>query len=256
MKRLLVAVYEYSVLYVGLGVLGLLCLLWGGVAVILYPVLPRGAGGKVGRIGIMSGFGIYIRFLSMTGACRFDLKGLDALRGRPPMVIAPNHPCLLDAVMIISKLPNVVCVMKASLLDNIFLGAGARLARYIRNDSMVEILAGASSALNEGNHLLIFPEGTRTTHLPVNSFLMTVGSIARRAGVPVQTIFIETNSAFLSKGWPLFRRPSMPISYRIRLGECFEPGSSVKTFVSGLERYFTTELNARPPMPETRAKKA
>jgi hypothetical protein len=31
----------------------------------------------------------------------------------------------------------------------------------------------------------------------------------------VQTVFIETDSAYLSKGWPLFRKPSMPITYRI-----------------------------------------
>jgi 1-acyl-sn-glycerol-3-phosphate acyltransferase len=250
MKRPLHTLYEYCALYLGLGLLGLLCLLWIPVATILYFVLPRRHGGMAGRYAVMSGFFIFIRFLSSMGACRFDLSALDALRGQSPMIIAPNHPCLLDAVMVISRLPNVACIMKAGLIDNIFLGAGARLARYIRNDSTVKMVVEAVDSLQEGNHLLIFPEGTRTTRLPVNPFMGSIGFIARRAGVPVQTVFIETDSAYLSKGWPLFRKPSMPITYRIRLGRRFEPENNVKTFMMELERYFTDELVMRAPMPE------
>lgn len=43
--------------------------------------------------------------LSLSGACRFDISGLDALRGEPPVIIAPNHPSLLDAVMVICACP-------------------------------------------------------------------------------------------------------------------------------------------------------
>ena len=38
-------------------------------------------------------------------------------------------------MLVVARLPRGVCVMKAELLRNVFLGAGARLARYIRNDS-------------------------------------------------------------------------------------------------------------------------
>lgn len=250
MKRPLLTLYEYCVLYLGLGLLGVLCLLWTPFAAVLHLVLPRRTGGLVGRFAVMFGFNIYIRCLSLMGACRFDISALDTLRGQSPMIIAPNHPCLLDAVMVISRLPNVACIMKASLLDNIFLGAGARLACYIRNDSTVKMVAEAADSLCEGNHLLIFPEGTRTTHLPINTFMASIGFIARRAGVPVQTVFIETDSAYLSKGWPLFRKPSMPITYRIRLGQRFEPEDNVKSFMGKLERYFADELSGNPPMPE------
>ena len=42
----------------------------------------------------------------------------------------------------------------------------------------------------------------------------SIALIAHRAQVPMQTILIETDSAYLSKGWPLFRKPPMPIHYR------------------------------------------
>lgn len=250
MKQFLHTFFEYCALYLGLGLLGLLCLLWMPIATVLHFVLPQRHAGVTGRFAIMFGFHLYIGFLSLMGACRFDLSALDALRGQSAMIIAPNHPCLLDAVMVISRLPNVTCIMKASLIDNVFLGAGARLAQYIRNGTTIKMVVDAANSLRNGNHLLIFPEGTRTTRLPVNPFMGGIGFIAHRAGVPVQTVFIETDSAYLSKGWPLFRKPSMPITYRIRLGQRFEPGGDMKVFITGLEQYFADELSARAPLPE------
>ena len=175
MLRPLRTVYEYLVLYYGLGLLGLICLSWTVIAAVLYPLLPRRWGEVLGRYVIMAGFRFYLAAIAVTGTCRFDLSALDALRSQGPMIIAPNHPSLLDAVMVLSRLPDVVCVMKAALLDNIFLGAGARLARYIRNDSLVRLVGKASESLREGSQLLIFPEGTRSTRLPVNAFKGAVG---------------------------------------------------------------------------------
>jgi hypothetical protein len=60
--------------------------------------------------------------------------------------------------------------------------------------------------------------------------------------VPVQTVFIETNSGFLGKGWSLLWTPRMPITYRIRLGKRFDPPSHTADFVSELEQYFQSEL--------------
>ena len=244
MLRALRTLYEYLVLHYGLGLLGLICLSWTLIAALLYPVLPRRWGGALGRYVIMAGFRLYLAAISITGTCRFDLSALDALRSQGPMIIAPNHPSLLDAVMVLSRLPDVVCVMKAELLDNIFLGAGARLARYIRNDSLVRMIGSAEESLREGSQLLIFPEGTRTTRAPVNAFKGATAGIAKRAGVPVQTVFIETDSPFLCKGWPLFRKPPMPMHYRVRLGRRFDSPSDAHVFQQELQRYFEGELRS------------
>lgn len=241
--------YEYIALYLGLGLLGVLCLFWLPFAMVLQPLLPKHSGGILGRFVIMLGFRLYLRGLNLMRACYFDLSALDALRHSGPVILAPNHPCLLDAVMVISRLPNVTCIMKASLMNNILLGAGARLAGYIRNDSLPVMVVNAVASLHQGNHLLIFPEGTRTTRLPVNEFVGSIGLIANRAQLPVQTIIIETDSAYLSKGWPLFRRPAMPIHYRVRLGQRFAPGGNAKSFTEQLETYFNQELRDKPPFP-------
>lgn len=230
--------------------LGVLCLGWSLLAVLLYPLLPRRAGLRVGRLGIMGGFRLYLAGLSALGACRFDLKALDTLRDSGPLIIAPNHPCLLDAVMVVSRLPDVACIMKAELMDNLFLGAGARLARYIRNDSLFGMILLAVDDLHQGNHLLVFPEGTRTTGGPVGPFKGSVALVAHRAQAPIQTVFIETDSPYLSKGWPVLRRPDLPITYRIRLGQRFDPPQDPHAFTRELEAYFAGTLSPSPSRPQ------
>ena len=242
-RDFLLGIYDFLLLYLGLAWLGLLCLGWTIITLVLYPILPQRHARRLGRFAIMAGFRIYLRSLALSQRCSFDLSALDALRNQAPMIIAPNHPSLLDAVMVISRLPNVACVMKAELMGNMFLGAGSRFASYIRNEPVRRMMWLAAEDLKRGSHLLIFPEGTRTTGRGINPIKGCVGLIAQQAGVPVQTVLIETNTPYLSKGWPLFRKPVMPIHYRIRLGRRFDPPQNGQRFIAELEEYFTQELS-------------
>ncbi len=228
--------------YFGLALLGVLGLLWTLFAVPLYYVLPRRQGLRVGRWLIHTAFRWYLRVLSATGACRFDLTALDALRGQGPMIIAPNHPSLIDAVLVISRLPGLACIMKSSIVDNPSLGAGARLARYIRNDDLRSMIHLAVADLREGHQLLMFPEGTRSSAHPVGPIKGSVGLIAKQAGVPIQTVLIECDSPFLTKGWALHRIPRLPITYRVTLGRRFDPPQNVHELVGEIDVYFRDVL--------------
>jgi 1-acyl-sn-glycerol-3-phosphate acyltransferase len=234
--------YEYFALYSSLTLLGMICLAWSVFAIPLYFILPRRIGTAVGRRGIMSGFRIYAWSLAVTGAYRLDLRDIDALKGGPPVILAPNHPSLIDALLILTRHPNIVCVMKSALMRNVFLGSGSRLARYVRNDSSRHMVKESVAHLREGGVLLLFPEGTRTIRSPINPLVGSVGLIAKHAQVPVQTLVIETDSPFLSKGWPLFKRPDLPIVYRVRLGKRFDPPTDVPAFTAELDRYYRQEL--------------
>ena len=130
MLRPLKIIHEYVVAYTVLTLLGLICLLFSVWALVAYPLLPRRIGTAAGRFGIMAGFRIFSRALTMTGAYKLDLSAIDSLRDGPPVILAPNHPSLIDALLILTRHPNIACVMKAELMDNVFLGAGSRLARY------------------------------------------------------------------------------------------------------------------------------
>ena len=242
MPRFARTLYEYFALYSSLTLLGIICLTWSVFALPLYFILPERLGTSIGRRGIMGGFRLYAWSLSITGAYRLDLHAIDSLRGGPPVILAPNHPCLIDALLILTRHPNLVCVMKSELMRNVFLGSGSRLARYVRNDSSRQMVKESVAHLRHGGVLLLFPEGTRTIHSPINPLVGSVGLIAKYANVPVQTLVIETDSPYLSKGWPLFRRPSLPITYRVRLGKRFDAPTDVAGFTADLDRYYRHEL--------------
>lgn len=239
---LALAIYDHLVIYLGVTWLGVLCLLWTPFALVAYPLLSERRGRALGRWFTTFAFRFYLASLTVSRRFSFDLSALDALRDEPALIIAPNHPSLLDAVMVISRLPNVACVLKTELMNNIFLGAGARLSRYIRNIPVRRMVRQAVDDFECGSHLLLFPEGTRTTGRRLNPFKGSLGLIAQHAGVPVQTVLIETESPYLGKGWPLFRKPPLPIHYRIRLGRRFDPPTHVQEFMTELQDYFAEEM--------------
>ena len=240
--HLLWMAYEYLAMLVGLGSLALLCLIWLPCALLLNVLLPRHLGRPLGRLMISWGFRIYLRILTLFCACRFDLSEIDRLRGQGPLIVAANHPSLLDAVMIVSRLPNAVCVMKATLMDNLLFGAAARLARYIRNDVALKLILSAREELADGAHLVIFPEGSRTTNFPFDASSPSVGLIANRSKVDVQTLLIEFSTPYLGKAWPLFRRPELPLTCRVRLGRRFSPPANIQAFTAELDAYFHFEF--------------
>jgi 1-acyl-sn-glycerol-3-phosphate acyltransferase len=235
------AAYGFVVIYSGLLVFGLGCLIWSGAAALLGQLLSKDRGRVVGRSVTRYGFRLYLWALTLTGAFRFDLSALDALRDGGPLIIAPNHPSLLDAVMVLSRLP-AACVMKAELIDNPIYGASARLADYIRNDDFIGAATQAVQTLKGGSQLLLFPEGTRTTRAPINRLKGGAALVSKRSGVPIQTVFIETTSPFLSKGWPLHRIPPIPVCYRVRLGRRFTPRDNLVEAIAELETYLASEL--------------
>jgi 1-acyl-sn-glycerol-3-phosphate acyltransferase len=241
--RLLRLTWECLLFYTALicfGVGGIVFTVVGGV---LSPVLPRDTALRLSRQAIGFLFRVFLAHLQAIGLLKLDVRALDALRGGPAMVIAPNHPCLLDAVFVIARIPEAGCIMKAEIWDNPILGGGARLAGYIRNDAPLAMMQQAARELRAGQSLLAFPEGTRTRKGAVNPFRGSFALIAKQARVPVQTVFIETQNVFLSKGWPLLKKPDFPLVYRARLGRRFWVEGSVQQFVTALEGYYREELN-------------
>jgi len=246
MLRPLKIIHEYVVAYAVLTLLGIICLVYSIWALVAHPLLPRRLGTAVGRLGISAGFRMFSWSLTMTGAYRLDLSAIDSQRNGPPVILAPNHPSLIDALLILTRHPNIACVLKAELMNNLFLGAGSRLARYIPSDQPRQMIKSAVADLREGGVLLLFPEGTRTTHDPVNPLKASIGIIAKHANVPVQVLIIETDSPYLRKGWPLFKRPTLPITYRVRLGRRFDPPENVEGFMTELQREFRHQLEGAP----------
>jgi 1-acyl-sn-glycerol-3-phosphate acyltransferase len=173
---------------------------------------------------------------------RLDLDGLRALNSKRRTVLLPNHPSMIDAFLVLSRLPHTICLMKASIGSNLFLGCGAYLAGYVSNRHPDKMFRAAINAVSRGGVLMVFPEGTRTVQQPVNPIQGAVALIAKKAKAPLQTILITTNSAYLSKGWKIWRPPLFPLIYRAVPGECIDPAESVAITTARVEQYFKDNL--------------
>jgi 1-acyl-sn-glycerol-3-phosphate acyltransferase len=238
LRRLLQSV----LFYVLLAHLGAMSLTWNLASLALYPFLTRAQGVVVGRAAISSVYRGFWYCAQWLGLMRVDCAALDTLGRDAGLIIAANHPSMLDALLVIARVPRGICIMRASLMRNPFLGAGARLARYIRNDPPRGMIRSCVANLKEGGQLVLFPEGTRTVKPPINPFRPGVTLIAQMAQVPIQTVIIESDSPYLGKGWPIWRTPEFPVVIRMRLGQRFAPEADHQGLLKRLEAYFETEL--------------
>jgi 1-acyl-sn-glycerol-3-phosphate acyltransferase len=231
-------------LFVLLAWLGVISLSWNAVAALLKLFLRGARGRRVGRAGISYGYRFYWACARASGLMRLEAESLAALGDEPGgLLIAANHPSLLDALMIVARLPRGACVMKGALMRNPFLGAGASLAGYVVNDSTRTMVRSAVDRLDEGCQLVVFPEGTRSPAPgQIHPFSRSIALIAQRAQVPIQAVVIETDSPYLGKGWPLWKLPPLPIVFKARIGERFEPSRDFEGLSCRMEDYFRQEL--------------
>ncbi|MEO7853511.1 MAG: lysophospholipid acyltransferase family protein [Rubrivivax sp.] len=225
--------------------LGLISVVWNLLALLLYPLLPRALGLRIGRAAIAAAYRFFWFVAGASGLLQMDARVLDALADERGLIIVANHPSMLDALMLAARLPRSFCLMKASLIRNPLLGPGARLARYVRADSARAIVRRSVAELQDGGQLVMFPEGTRTTRPPINPFQPGITLIAKRSRAPIQTVFIDTDSPYLSKGWPLWRLPPLPIRFEARLGQRFAPSDNHDALLRQLESYFAQGVRSR-----------
>jgi len=217
-------------------------LLAGNAAVLPLVATPRSFREPIVQRLISALFRLFLHGAERCGLMQLDLRGLDALNRQDGLVLVANHPSMIDVFLIVSRVRQAVCLMKASIGANILFGAGANLAGYVSNRQVDRMLRAASAATGPGRHLLVFPEGTRTTRQPVNPIKPGAALIAKRAGRPLQAIIILTNSPYLSKGWTLFRPPQFPLVYKATLGMRLRPSGKSAATAKVLQRYFEREI--------------
>ena len=74
--------YQPLAFYVLVAIFAVSCLLWGLLAVLLFPLLSRRAGQSVGQFLIMAGFRYFIALMRASGIITCDLTALDVLRNQ------------------------------------------------------------------------------------------------------------------------------------------------------------------------------
>ncbi|MBW6453630.1 MAG: 1-acyl-sn-glycerol-3-phosphate acyltransferase, partial [Methyloprofundus sp.] len=150
--------WEWFLLFMGLVYWAITAIVTSLIGHVLIAILPQKIALRCGRFLLQKDFQLFIFLLKITGLLILDDQDLKSLAGhKEAMIIAPNHTALWDIVFIAAQIPEVVCVMKGSILSNPLLGGGARLAGYIPINSISQMLKLAEQRLKQHEILLIFP---------------------------------------------------------------------------------------------------
>lgn len=235
-----------SLIYWTIGATGFFLL-----ALLLSPLLPADRSRGIGQNLLHQAFAGYVALLRLFGIVRCEFIGFEQLEREPVgIIIAPNHPAIWDAVFIIGRLPGLTCILKSSLLRNPFLAGGVRLARFIPNDPPHEMVKRCVHSLQNGERLLLFPEGTRTRKSEgvVNEFRGGIALVARHSKAPVWPVFVRTDGDYGSKGRPLWHVPERPITITMTVGQPMTCGEqeSAHDFLDRLRQPYIAALSAPP----------
>jgi 1-acyl-sn-glycerol-3-phosphate acyltransferase len=148
--------------------------------------------------------------LALTG-CRLSVSGLENLPARGPLVLVVNHASYADVAAVLALLPTpVVFVAKKEVRSWPFFGTFVRRGRHItvdREDTQ-QSLADAGKvarAIEEGDWVLFFPEGTFTPATGLRPFRLGAFKTAVDTGVPVVPMALRGTRHVLRGGTALPR---------------------------------------------------
>ena len=200
------------------------CFFLGGavLAGVVCPILAIRQDGRENRTQqlIHHIFRFYLTMLRCLGLIRLEVIGGERLAACQGKIIVSNHPTLLDVVFLMALTPRVRCIVKHELWDNRYLKGVVRAAGYIRNDLAPDAtVAACKHALDQGNNLIIFPEGTRSRIGEPMHFHRGVANIAMLTRTTIQLVMISCNPLTLTKGEPWYRIPSRRPSFRLEIGQ-------------------------------------
>ncbi len=180
---------------------------WGYFGFLVVSLVPtRDETGRARRFQwcIFRGFRLMHDWLRWVGLIRFQPRALAGALPTEPSLIVCNHPALTDVTVVMATFRNVVTVIRETTYDQWWLRPLLRAAGQISSPlsaaGVPEMNQEIARRLQQGFHVLVFPEGQRS---PSNSVLREFSrapfEAARLAGVPIRPLVIRTSPEWLSK---------------------------------------------------------
>jgi 1-acyl-sn-glycerol-3-phosphate acyltransferase len=137
---------------------------------------------------------------------QLEVNGLDTLReAQEPYLIFANHNSVSDIIMILAVWSQLKFVTKRPIFFFPPLFINVRLAGYIQAAKGEEggaerVLAECLRWLNRGCHVLVFPEGTRSTDGRTLRFRQGPFVMAQQAGVKILPLALSGTHRCIPKG--------------------------------------------------------
>lgn len=224
----------------------------------LFPLLALSPGGtrrhgRRARSVLQHGMRAFVWLMNAVGVLTYEFRGAEKL-GRPGQLIVANHPSLIDVIFLIGFTPAAVCVVKAALWRNPFTRLPLTIAGYASNATTATMIEGAAAALEAGEAVIMFPEGTRTTPGEPMRFHRGTASVAIRAAQVVTPVYIRCEPTTLVKGSAWYRIPDRRVRMTLEVGDDIDvapfraagqPPAASRAFNDHLLRTFEQELVRR-----------
>ena len=204
------------------------------------------------RAAIRKLFEAWLAWLHASRTVLVEWNGFDGEPLKPGTVYIANHPTIIDATIILARLPDAVCIFKPSLMRNPAVGPAAIMAGYVRGDAGLDLIKAAAAKVAGGQSLLVFPEGTRTQPgTTLGPMKPGFALIADRAGAPVRLMIIRASPGLGTRGRPWWRAPTvLPGRLQVSLDKAwpYKPGRSAAELTQLVERRICEVLGEPTPV--------
>ena len=149
---------------------------------------------------------------------RIEWEGVERLKA-PGILVVATHPTLMDALILMSQMPQADCVIKGSHFDHTILGPPSRRAGYIPNHDGPSLVEACAARLRAGRSVIIFPEGTRSPANDLGPFNRGAAHIALRAGCDPVPVTIRCHPATLYRGLAWWDVPDRRFTLSLSVGD-------------------------------------
>jgi len=202
---------------------------------------------QIARSSVSLGFRLFMNFMHYIGVLYFHKKKIEILQNEKSCILIANHPTLIDVIAIIAYCPNACCVVKQELWENFFLKGVVQNAGYVPNIDSTNLLEKCKKSIENGDVLIIFPEGTRTKPGQPPVFQRGAAHIALNLKCPVRCVEIQCQPLTLTKGLPWYQVPERRTDYTIEVKnridpqECIAEGTSRPLAARKITRIFLNQ---------------
>ena len=225
--------------YLGLLIAAVAPMVWIPVALVPSRRLAR----ELSRAGA--------RLLLSLAGCRLSREGGAALAGPEPVLLAANHASYVDVLVLLALVPrDFVFAAKAEVGSWPFLGTLVRRAGHLTVErfDVSQSVADAGKlapALEGGQSVLLFPEGTFTAAAGLRPFRLGTFKAAVETGVPVVPLALRGTRAILRAGQMVPR----PGRAHLWIGDAIAPAGEGWRAVVELRDRVAADIAAHCPEP-------
>ena len=159
------------------------------------------------RSRAIAGWAVFVVWwLKVTCGLKHEVQGLENVT-EEPCVFASNHSSTWETISTQTFLPGLAWVLKKELLKIPFFGWGLWATRPIAIDrsdhtnALDQVIQQGVEKINQGRHVLIFPEGTRTMYGEIGHYKKGAVKLAKAANVNIVPIAHNAGKYWSKGSW-------------------------------------------------------